>query len=335
MRRETPLTVGAVAVVAAAAVLALLSPGVPAETDPGPVREGDVGIREVTVRPVAVGGETATFAVATRLTHRGGPVENVTVLLRATDTETGFVAASRRLDVGRLAGDREVAVRGRLDLERSGGYRIETVVFRDGRRVAVGGKAVRGLEALDPAYARSPVSFHRFESGMPTVEFSIAGVEGNRTRLSVAAHVTNRGDAPASGYRLVVKARQADSNIVADEASVDIGTLEPGATAAPSATLTVPKGYNYHLDAVIWKDGVVVGTARSAANLAPAETIAEDEQRRTVQVRVSDFTTAEPEPPERPEATSETASAGTPGVGPAGALAAVVLAALLLGRRRR
>jgi PGF-CTERM protein len=335
VRRETPLAVGAALLLVTSVGAAVLAPGVLAESE-GPVRAGHVDIREVTVRPQAVGGETVSMGVEARLRHGGGPVENVTVLVRATDLDTGFVAANRTIRVGRLTDEREVPVTGTLGLERAGGYRIETVVFRDGRRVAVGGKEIRGLDTLPPAYAESPVEFSRFAADLPTVAFSVAGVEANRTTLRVSTHLTNQGGTPASGYRLELLARQADSNIVADSTGVDVGAIPAGNTASPTTTLTVPDGYNYYLDAVLWKDGVVVGTARSAANLAPEETLSVDEQRRTIDIEVSDFTTAGPGAPDGRPTTTEAAGidgGGVPGFTAGLTLVALAGAAVLLSRR--
>lgn len=45
-------------------------------------------------------GQTATLTVDTHVSHRGEPAENVSVLLRATDLETGLVATTRTVDVG-------------------------------------------------------------------------------------------------------------------------------------------------------------------------------------------------------------------------------------------
>jgi len=329
MRREALLVGTAAAVLALSAVVATLAPGAIARPQPDEP-PGRVGLSELNVQPDEVGGQTANLHVDARIQHRGGATDDVSVELRAIDLDTGFVAESRTLSVSRLDGDRERSVAGTLSVERSGGYRIEALVFVDGERVAAGHRRVEGVGTLQPEYARTPVEFHRFErADLPVVEFAISDADGNRTRLDVTTYLTNAGDAPAGDLELVVKARQVDSGVVADRETVAVGSIEPGRTARPSATLTVPDGYNYYLDAVLWKDGVVVGTVREAATLDPTKTVPVNETTQEVGLDVGEF---EQEGGSSGAKTTVTSSDGQPGFGPGAAVAAIAAAALL--RRR-
>jgi PGF-CTERM protein len=325
-----PLLAAALVVVAGVGALAL-TPGALDAPDVRP--DGDVSVRDVDVRPTAVTGDSATLAVRSYLTRYGGPVENVSVRLRATDLGTGFVEDTTRIDAGDLDTPGERVVNGTVTVPRQGGYRLEALVYQGGERVRTVGADVRGVGSLTPAYARTSLRFHRFDGSIPPIEFRVADAEGNRTALNVSTYLTNEGDEPAGDLRLVLTARQSDSNIVADTESVRVGGVEPGRTATPSARLTVPDDYNYYLDAVLWRDGVIVGTARSTANLAPTETIEENRTTRSVGIDVGDFTDdagREPTPDRGGDATS---SGPTPGFTAPVALAA--LAGGLLWRRFR
>ena len=335
MQREVvPLGIAAVVVVLSIAAAATLPGALAEHEDPEP--RGFLDIREVTIAPGAVSGQTATLSIEARLTHRRGPSNNVTVLYRAVDAQSGLLEASREVSVGTVTEDRELAVVGNLSVEREGSYRIRTVVFQDGARVAERTTEVRGVGTLQPAYARTTVGFHRFaESGadLPVIEYSIADVTGNRTTLQVSAALTNAGDTRAGGLRLELTARQADSNIVADRETVEVGQIAPGETATPTTELTVADGYNYYLDAVLWKDGVIVGTARSAANLNPTERLRVNETRREIGLQVGDFEdgvstkapTRERTPTPMPEAT---AAGGQPGFTVISAILAVAAMAM-------
>ncbi|WP_135807029.1 DUF7490 domain-containing protein [Halorussus marinus] len=334
MNRETMLAVAIAAVVAVSVVAAAAVPGAVADAEPEDVRPSYLDIEEVSITPGEVSGATATLSVETRLDHRGGDDENVTVLVRAVHLDSGLVETTDEVAVPPISGDREVSVVQNLSVERSGGYRIETVVFRDGERIGEGSKAVRGVGTLTPAYAETDVRFHWLGGEFPAVEYSVAETDGNRTVLNVSTALTNDGDAASEQLRVVLTARQADSNIVADRTTVRVGTIAPGRTASPSAELEVPDGYNYYLDAVLWKDGVVVGTARSAANLNPTETLSVNETVREVGVEVSDFERGEDAPRrETTEASYDGGGGGIPGFTAVGALAALV-GAVLLARRQ-
>ena len=320
-------TVVVVGAVAAVTVPGALSPG-----EPEPVRPVRLQVAELSIAPGAVTGGTATLSVETRLRHAGGPAENGTLLLRAVSLDSGLVETTRTVELAAIRGDREVAVPANLTVAREGGYRIEAIVFADGERLDEAARSVRGVGALMPAYARTDVRFHDFgATDRPVIEYAIAGVDDERATLRVSTYLTNTGDGSPGALRLTVTARQADSNIVADRAEASVGDIAPGRTATPAVELTVPDGYNYYLDAVLWKDGVIVGTARAAANLDPTETIAANVTTRTVGLEVSDFEDGRDGPQQTPAPTAAE-SAGQPGF-TAGLAIAALLGTLLVGRR--
>jgi PGF-CTERM protein len=336
MRRETALAGGAVGVAILAVVAAVLVPGALADpTEDRPVRPGPVGITDVDLSAGDVTGDTVVLRVETRLEHRGPPARNVSLRVQAVDAESGLVETERSVDVGDLTDDREVTVPANLTVEREGGYRVRTVVYRDGQRVDSGAREIRGLEALQPPYARSSVAFADREA-LPPVSFSVAETTEERTTLAMQAALTNGGDDQPEDLEVTLTLRQADSNIVANRTTVPVESVRPGRTETVDARLTVPVGYNYYIDAVLWKDGVVVDTARGAANLDPSETISVNETRRDVELRVGDFTRGDGgaggDRPV-PEATGQPTASGGPGFGVAVALVALVAAALLARRK--
>jgi PGF-CTERM protein len=347
MQREQVVAGMLVMVVLATVVAALVVPGIIAAPGGGE-RPGRVGVEEVTIATDAVQGATVTLAVTAHLRHVGGDSENVSVFFRAVDSETGFVRATARRNLSTVAGDREVTLTQPITVDREGGYRIEIITYQHGERVDETGRAVRGLGTLTPGYARTAVVFHRFDGGddtLPSIQYSIADTGDERATLNVSTYLTNQGDEPSENLRVVLVARQAESGIVAARRTIRIGGIRPGRTATPAATLSVPDGYNYYLDAILWKDDVIVGSARSVANLDPTETIAANVTRRDVGLEVSDF---EPDAErDRPDGTSGRGDAaldgrpratGTPVSGPGfGVLAALVglAAALMLARRQR
>ena len=335
MRPERDLAGGAAVVVAVAVILAGLVPGIVAtpEEDGRPSR---VGVVETTVAAGEVGGSTATLVVDSKLFHRGGPAENVTVQYRAVDLDTGLLATTEVVDVGTIEGEGEVSVPSNVTVERQGGYRLTTIVYEDGRRVHEESTEIRGVGTLQPGYATADIRFETFDGAaaeFPSVEYRIASVDEtrNRTTLNVSAYLTNAGDDPEGDVRLVVQARQVDSNIVADRAETDVTEIRPGRTATPSVSLTVPSQYNYYLDATLWRDGVVVGTARAPASLDPTETIPTNTTTRRTGLEVGDFD-EDGAPREEPTEPATRTATGQPGFGPLVALAAIG-GGLLLTRR--
>lgn len=338
MRRDRGLAVAAAVVATVAVVTAALVPGAIADpADEGPVRPGPVDLVELPISQGTVTGETVTLRVEARVAHRGNPAPNVTVRFRAVDAESGLVATTRTVAVGDLEGDRETAVPANLTVERDGGYRIEAAVYADDERVASGSRTVSGLDALTPPHARSTVRFTDREA-LPPLSISVDGVRGNRTTLNATASLANGGDDPVDDLRVTVVLRQAESNLVAARRTVAIGRIRPGRTAGPSVEVTVPDGYNYYVDAVLTRDGVVIDTARTVANLDPQRTISADETTEDVDLDVGEFTPERDRDRPRPRATEQAAGGSAPGFGaPAALTGLLVLAAvgLFAGRGRR
>lgn len=330
MNREQILTASAVGVIAVALLVALLAPGAFAGPDEEPIRPGPVDIADVTIQPGAVTGQTATLQINTALRHHGNPTPNVTVRLRAIDAESGLLETTETVEVGELTGERERTVPANLTVAREGGYRIEILVYQDDRRVDTGGRTVSGVEALTPEYARTPIQFSELET-LPPIDVSVREAGEERTKLDVATWLTNRGDDPTGNLRVGVVVRQADSNLVADRAESSVKAIDPGRTASTETTVSVPSEYNYYVDAVVWKDGVVVDTSRTAVNLDPSERISVNETRREVEFEVGDFEREGGEPERRPRET-EGVQEETPGFGVVVA-AVALLAAALVARR--
>jgi hypothetical protein len=336
MERETKLLGAAGTVLVAAALFVAVAPGALADATPDPP-PSELSVREQTIAAGDVTGGTATLSVRSRLSHDGGPGENVTVLVRAVDLDTDLVAAETTEEVGSVEGTREVPVVQNISVDRDGDYRIETVVYQDGERVASGAKTVRGVGGLQPAYARTGVEFHSFEgfgSGqLPPIQFSITETEGASATLNVTAYLTNTGDAANDQLKITFLARQADSNIIADRQVRQVGSIRPGRTATPSTLLTVPDDYNYKLMAIVQNDGVLIGTAQAAATLNPNRTVTVEANNSTTDtLDTSDFETDEGVQRTESQPDERTTSSAGPGFG-VGVAALAVLVVAIYARR--
>lgn len=338
MRRELLLAgaVGVLALTLAAGAIAV--PGVIADA-PENVRPSELRVQQPSVAATDVGGQTVTLSLSSRLEHRGGTAENVTVVVRAIDTRTGLVETTATQSLGTIDGDRDVPYTTNLTVEREGGYRIETAVFADGRQAATHSGTVSNLDALVPESARSTVGFHEFdgENGMSAINYRIDRVENNESTLNVTVDLTNTGDEAAGGVELRIRARQADSNVIADASTVQVGEIRPGRTRTVSTEITVPDGYDYWLDGILTADDVIVATESSVADLDPTETLQRNETRTETGFQSGDFVerTEEPDMAGRePEREQQTVGSSGPGFTVGAALVALALAALVAVRRQ-
>ncbi|TSD15069.1 PGF-CTERM sorting domain-containing protein [Haloglomus irregulare] len=335
MRRELTLAGVVVLMLGGTAATATQVPGIVSQPTEPPEPPAELDIVEATVSTGAVTGSRATLRMGLGLTHRGSPAESVSVRYRAVEPDSELVVDRHVERVGTVTGTAERTVNGTLTVPREGEYELEAIVYENGTRVRSTRTRVAGLTGLRPDYARSDVRFHRFSGvGLPVVQYSIAAA-GNRTALDVSTFLTNGGGDPVEDLRVTVYARQVDSNIVADRASMRIDRIGSGETVTPGAELTVPDEYNYYLEAVLWKDDVIVDTARSGAALAPRERVPENETVRENDVDVGEFdeeTPTETAVAEETVTEQATEAGGQPGFGIVAAMVAA-FAGLLAVRR--
>jgi PGF-CTERM protein len=189
------------------------------------------------------------------------------------------------------------------------------------------------MDALTPAYARTPIEFSD-RGSVPTVSVSVAGAGDQRTTLDVTSRLTNQGDEAAGGLTMVVVVRQAESNVVADEASTEVGRIRAGRTARVGTTVEVPAGYNYYVDVELYRDGVLIDAAQGVANLDPKKQVEADTVEKDVQFNVSEFERSGSGGDRGRPAGSPT-EVSTPGFGPAVVLVALLAAAVIVLTRRR
>lgn len=325
MNREKALLATAAVVVVLALLAAASVPGVLADRDE-PLRPAIVEHRGSAITADAVTGERVTLGVQTVLGHRGGPARNVTVRVQAYDVESGILVTEARTRLDTLDEEREYDATTPVTVPREGAYRIETTVYVDGERRERGRQTVSGLGTLVPERERTTVRFQDFETRattIPSITYSIDSVRDGRATLDVLAYLTNAGDDPEAGLELAVLARQAESNIVADRATVSVGEIGPGETHTPGVSLSVPDEHNYHLDAILRRGEVIVATASAPASLDPTETVPRNRTTREVGLDTSEFV-SEDDPP-RTEV--ETAGDRGPGFTVLGGLLAVTIAA--------
>jgi len=337
VNRERTLAVLAAAVVVGSLAVAVLAPGALADRSDDSVRESYLSLQEPRVATGETGGETAELSLDLRLDHRGGPARNVSVEVQAIDAESGLVATTVRKNLGNVTGDREVRTRVNVSVPREGGYRLDVRVYEDGERIATGLTEVSGVGSLTPDYADTSIEFHRFESAggdLPVISFSRGPIQDDTITLRTQTWLTNRGDEATGGLELVVRARQVESNLVADSQTVEIGEIGPGQTATPTVELDVPLDYNYYLDGFLMRDGVLVASATSGAMLDPSRPVPENTTREDVEFDAGDFTASTPTPAaERTPAA--TAAAQGPGFGAVVTVLAMLGVAVVAHRRRQ
>ena len=229
-----------------------------------------------------------------------------------------------------------MAVPVNVTVPRDGDYEVEVRLYRDDRRLQTISRTVRGVGTLQPDEQQSPITFHHFDQKasnhtLPPVQYSVETVQNDQVTLDVSTYLTNERGQKTGDLEVEFVLRQADSNVVTARERVAVGDVPPSQTANPSTMVTVPDGYNYYIDVVLWKDGVIVDNARGAANLNPVTAVNVTRTEGEGGLQVEDF--ARDGPGEQHDAPRETEIAEeTPGFGLPAALTALLLTLIALRR---
>jgi Uncharacterized protein conserved in archaea len=173
--------------------------------------------------------------------------------------------------VGKIGPDKTVNVTQALMLPKKGGYKLEALLFEEGKEVDRGSRTVYNLESLP---ADSLVTGLRIDG----IDFLVRKAAEGRVVIQSDIYVTNFGARTSQDYQLMIKATDIDSKLVADKQWSNTGIIAPDATAIRSVNLTVPDRYNYVVDVLIWSNSTIVGQGRDYVQLS-ATTMLSDKER--------------------------------------------------------
>lgn len=312
-----------VIIVVAVGVLAL---GDDVLQTPGEER-GYMRIRAVDVRPVEITPGEAVFNVTTYIDHYGGQTRNGSISLRAIDTSTGLLATQTNIPLPSVEGESTITAMGTLRVERENGYNLKIMVFDGDRIVETGSVGVKGLGALVP-------DTHKTGLEVSAIDFIAENTTGGRVRLQTDIYLYNRGANVSESLPLLVKVREANSNLLAQQVWLETGRVESGTTVIKNTSLVVPDEYNYVVEAILWKDRAIVGQWEHTVKLAPTKTMPEDITEKEVDLEVGDFVQDDEDHRPIPQQAREEGPIATPTPGFT-ALAAAGALAVIVGWRRK
>ena len=198
-----------------------------------------------------VTASTATFSVAVYLDHYGGNSSNSTLVIKVIDSDTGLLMEEVLSPIPEVEGEKTVKITNKISVTREGGYEIKLIVFDRDRMMESGSVFINGLEALTPEIRDVGVRIR-------DIDFLIRNVSEGKVKVETDIYVENTRDSSSPELKILVKAVQAESNIVADSVWINASSLRPESTAIRKAVITVPESYNYVIEAVFWNGDVMV-----------------------------------------------------------------------------
>ncbi len=239
-------------------------------------------IREVDVRPVEVTSNLIELNVTAYIYHIEGEAKNSTMLIRAINSNTGLHEAEISTPIPESDRDKTVTASAKLKVDRDGSYDFRILLYDNGSIRESGSVGIKGLNALTPEAKLTGVTVNN-------IDFIATGASGGRASIRSDVYLENKWVAPSENMNMIVKARQAESNLLADKRSSETGVIAGEATAVKSVQLDVPDGYNYMMVVELWKGDVLVNTWEKALMLAPTKTVPKESQEKKMNIEVSKF----------------------------------------------
>ncbi|HLB72349.1 MAG TPA: hypothetical protein VJJ51_14995 [Candidatus Methanoperedens sp.] len=252
-----------------------------------------LNIRDVDVRPTEVTSALVTLNITAYLNHAGGETTNASMLIRAIRSDTKLLAEQVSAPIPQIPetqSDKIIKVSQELKVERSGGYELRILLFNNGSLLDSGSVSVAGLSALVPQTKRSGIVLNN-------IDFTVSGVSAGRVTIKSDIYLENRGPEASENLKLIVKAKEADSNLLADKKDSETGVIASETTAVKSVNLEVPDNYNYMVVVELWKGDVLINTWEKPVLLAPTKTVPKESVEKKVDIEVSKFIREEGAPP--------------------------------------
>jgi hypothetical protein len=196
---------------------------------------------------------------------------NTSLLLKATSLDRDFLVNQSTAFIGKIAPGKTVNITTILTLPKKGGYNLEATLFEEGKEIDRGNRTVSNLDSL-------PANNKSISLRIDGIDFLVRKAAEEKVVIQSDIYVTNFGAKASQDYKLMIKATDIDSKLVADKQWSDTGIISPDETAIRSVNLTVPDSYNYVVDVLIWNNSKIVGQGQDYVQLNATTMLEKDER---------------------------------------------------------
>ena len=263
--------------------------------------------------------------VNTYILHESGTQKaNSSLELKVFDSNTGLLKLRKAANVGSIKEGETSSISQSIRLPKEGQYRIEFVLSEGNKTKSTAQVYLSGLEGLK-------TDVQEIGIGIDSMDFLVKKVVGKDVVIQNDVYLTNSGSNITEDYKMLVKAREMDTRLIADKVWTSTGTIGPEETVVRSVNLTVPDNYNYVVEVIIWKDNTIVKRGEDYVQLNPEKVIDKNKMVESKDVVTSDFLVQTPTEASSVPTSSE--KPATPGFGSPLAVISVIAALILLRRR--
>lgn len=239
-------------------------------------------IREVDVKPLDVTDSFVDINISAYLNHAGGKSNNASMIIRAINRDAGLLVSQGSTYIPLVESDKTILVYQNLRVDRDKNYELRIFLFDNGSVTDSGVINIQGLSILTPKTKDNKIV-------MDNIDFIVRGVDTGSVFVSPDIYLENTGPETSKNLKLIVKAREADSNLLADKTASETGEIKSEATIIKTVQLKVPDKYNYMVVVELWNDEILTNRWERPILLAPTKTLPKESQEKKVNIEVSKF----------------------------------------------
>ena len=264
-------------------------------------------IRDVDVKPLEVTSAQIELNVTAYINHDGSKTKNATMLIRAISSDTRLLSTQVSAPIPETDSELEktLTVSTKLKVERNGGYDLAILLFDNGSIKDSGTVNIRGLNAIIPQSKRSGVFLNN-------IDFAVGNVSTGKVSIKSDIYLENKGSDASENLKMIIKAREASSNLLADKTISETGIINSETTVVKSVQLVVPDEYNYMVVVELWKADILINSWEKPVLLAPTKTVPKESVEKKMDIEVSKFVREGPEAGGMPYQTAVPTYAGIP-----------------------
>lgn len=299
----------------------------------------EIAIADIDISAEALGIADVMLNVTAYLDNSGDAKSGeVDVLIKAYDADTNLLVASNGSKMGKIGRRETKSANTYLKLLKEGGYRLQIVVFEDGKGILRGERKIYGLSRLEPPSV-AKISVRELDFFVEAVEVeSGRGKEKEYATVNTTLYIDNLGK-DVGGLRALIKARDNETRLIADRGWEDLGVLKEGTTSLHYAELRVLNGRDYIFEIQIWQSERIIKESTGTVLLSPFvnRTVVVEAKEKTVEisptVEITDF--IRPSAPVPKPVPYPTPAPEAPGFETLSAAFALFITFVLLVKKRR
>ena len=253
----------------------------------------EISIVDIDISAEALDIAEASLNVTTYLDNSGEAASGeIDVLVKTYDATTNLIVTTNQTKVGSIGGRETRLARAHVTIPKEGGYKLQIVIFEDGKGIQRAETMIYGLTSLEPPSV-AKIAVREIDFFVEAVEVSKEGT-GEYALINTTLYIDNLGK-DVSGLRAFIKARDNETRLITAKGWEDLGTLKEGTTSLHYTELRVLNGRDYVVEVQVWQSERIIKESSGMVLLSPFanRTVVLEAKEKTVEISpkitISDF----------------------------------------------